>query len=79
MKDAAVAAGGSWTSINQLTVQLTGIAATIALAVTGTVVIYFIVEKTVGFRINEQGELEGLDQSLHGEHGYGLIHSDFVN
>jgi len=78
MKDAASAAGGSWTVINQLIVQLTGIGVTIALAAIGTLVIYFVVEKTVGFRIDEQSELEGLDQSLHGEHGYGLVHSDFV-
>lgn len=78
MKDAAVAAGGSWTPINQLMIQLAGMGATIALAVTGTVIIYFIVEKTVGFRIDEQGEIEGLDQSLHGEHGYGLVHSEFA-
>ena len=78
MKDAASTAGGSWTVINQLIVQLTGMGATIALAAIGTVVIYFVVEKTVGFRIDEQSELEGLDQSLHGEHGYGLVHSDFV-
>ncbi len=51
---------------------------TIAIAAIGTVVIYFIVEKTIGFRIDDQGELEGLDQSRHGEHGYGLVHSDFV-
>ncbi len=47
-------------------------------AAAGTVIIYFIVEKTVGFRLNELGELEGLDKSLHGESGYGLIHSDLV-
>lgn len=78
MKDAAAAAGGSWTAINQLIVQLTGMGATIALAAIGTLIIYFIVEKTVGFRIDEQGELEGLDQSLHGERGYGLVNSEFA-
>jgi len=30
------------------------------------------VEKTVGFRLDQQKEIEGLDQSLHGESGYGL-------
>ena len=78
MKNAADAANGTWTAINQLMVQLTGMIATIALSAIGTFIIYFIVEKTVGFRIDEQSEIEGLDQSLHGEHGYGLVHSDFV-
>ena len=78
MQSAAAAAGGSWSQWNQFMIQLLGIGVTIILAVAGTVIIYFLVEKTVGFRINDQGEVEGLDQSLHGENGYGLIHSDFV-
>jgi Amt family ammonium transporter len=77
MQDAAAAAGaGGWTVWNQLSVQLMGMAATIALAVIGTIIIYFIVEKSIGFRIDQQMEIEGLDQSLHGEHGYGLAHPD---
>ena len=77
MQSAAEAAGG-WTLWNQMAIQLLGIGATIAIAAAGTAVIYLIVEKTVGFRIEEQKELEGLDQSLHGEHGYGLVHSDVI-
>jgi len=76
MKSAASSANGSWSYFNQLTIQLLGIAATVALAVIGTAVIVFIVEKTIGFRIEEQKEIEGLDQSLHGEHGYGLVYPD---
>ena len=78
MASAAVSAGGSWTVWNQLFVQIKGLGATIALAGLGTFVIYFVVEKTVGFRISEEGEQEGLDRSLHGEHGYGLVNSDIV-
>jgi Amt family ammonium transporter len=77
MQSAAETAGG-WTLWNQLTIQLLGIGATIVIAAVGTAVIYLIVEKTVGFRIEKQKELEGLDQSLHGEHGYGLVHSDVI-
>ena len=77
MQSAAASAGvGGWTVWNQLLVQLIGIGSTIALAIIGTAIIVFIVEKTVGFRIDKQMELEGLDQSLHGEHGYGLVHPD---
>ena len=71
---AAVAGADGWTVWNQLLVQLTGMAATIAMAVVGTIIIYFIVEKSLGFRIDQQMEIEGLDQSLHGEHGYGMVH-----
>ena len=78
MASAASANGGSWSAIDQLMVQLKGLGVTIVLAAAGTLLIYIIVEKTVGFRIDEQQEVEGLDQALHGEHGYGLVHSDFV-
>lgn len=78
MQDAAANAGGTWTAMNQFMVQLTGMGATILLSVIGTALIYFLIEKTIGFRIDEQSEVEGLDQALHGEHGYGLVHSDFV-
>ena len=79
MQDAAgTTSAGAWNAWDQFMVQLTGLGATIALAAIGTFIIYFIVEKTVGFRIDEASEIEGLDQSLHGEQGYGLVHSDLV-
>jgi ammonium transporter, Amt family len=61
-----------WTVWDQLLVQLKGMGATIVLAAVGTLLICVLVEKSIGFRIDEQGELEGLDQTLHGENGYGL-------
>jgi Amt family ammonium transporter len=76
MQSAASSANGSWSYFNQLTIQLLGMGATIVLAAVGTAIIVFVVEKTLGFRIDEQKEIEGLDQSLHGEHGYGLVYPD---
>ena len=70
---AAMAVDPTWSVWRQFLVQLTGIGATIALAVVGTWIICVVVEKTVGFRIEEENEVYGLDQSLHGENGYGLI------
>ncbi len=67
-----------WTVWNQFLIQMMGMGATIGMAVVGTIIIVFIVEKTLGFRIDEQSEIEGLDQSLHGEHGYGLAHPDLM-
>ncbi|MFH1982022.1 MAG: ammonium transporter [Pseudomonadota bacterium] len=76
MADAAAAAGaGGWSVWNQLGIQALGMGATIGLAVAGTLAICFVVEKTVGFRMDPEGELAGMDYSLHGEHGYGLISS----
>ena len=74
MSDAAAAAGtGGWSVWQQLQIQVMGFGATIGLAAVGTLLICFVVEKTLGFRINEEEEVAGLDYSLHGEHGYGFI------
>ena len=73
LESAAANAGGQWTAVDQFLVQLTGMGATIALSVVATMVICFLVEKTVGLRIDEQSEVEGLDQSLHGEQGYNML------
>ncbi|MCP3925388.1 MAG: ammonium transporter [Desulfobacterales bacterium] len=74
MQNAALSAE-TWTVWDQLFVQLKGMGATIALAGVGTTIIYYLVEKTIGFRIDEEKEMIGLDYSLHGEQGYGLINS----
>jgi Amt family ammonium transporter len=70
---AAAAKVAGWGALQQFGVQLKGIGATIALAAVGTVLICLVVDKTLGFRIDPEGEQQGLDQSLHGESGYGLI------
>ncbi|MEW6426978.1 MAG: ammonium transporter [Thermodesulfobacteriota bacterium] len=73
MADAAEKAGGHWSALDQFGVQAMGMAATVTLAVAATILICVVVEKTVGFRISPQAEAVGLDQSLHGERGYGLL------
>jgi Amt family ammonium transporter len=76
MANASVAADRTWTAFDQLLIQLQGMGVTIVLAASGTYVICQIVERTVGFRIDEQGEIMGLDQSLHGESGYEIAHTE---
>ncbi len=73
MAEAAAKAGGSWTVWQQLGVQATAVGVTIAYAAVVSLVILFIVEKTIGLRIKESDEMSGLDHSMHGEQGYGLI------
>jgi len=74
MSTAAAAAGKSgWTAFDQLLVQLKGLGATVALASVGTLLICLFVEKTVGFRLSKEKEIDGLDQSIHGEHGYDIV------
>lgn len=55
---------------HQLLNQLVGIAIAWVLAIVGTLVLLFIVDKTVGLRVSEEHESQGLDLSQHGEEGY---------
>jgi len=73
LANASAVSGGTWSVFDQFSIQLIGLIATMALAAAMTLIICIIVEKTVRFRIDPEKELVGLDTSLHGEHGYGLI------
>lgn len=72
-KTAGAVSDGTWTVWDQLLIQMQGGLVTVAMAAVGTLVICVIVQKTVGFRMAEQWEMAGLDHSLHGEHGYGML------
>ena len=71
MADAAAAGAGGWSAWKQFLVQAAGMGVTIVFAGVFTLIICVFVQKTVGFRLDEERERMGLDQSLHGEHGYG--------
>ncbi len=51
-------------------VQLTGLAAVVAISVIGSVIILAILKAIFGLRVTEDQEREGLDYSLHGESAY---------
>ncbi len=55
---------------HQLVAQFVGAAAAIVLAVIGTTILLKIVDSLVGLRVNQAGELQGLDINQHGEEGY---------
>lgn len=61
-----------WTVLGQLLTQLKAVGATVLFAAVMTLLIGFIVQKTVGLRLCEQSERAGMDHDLHGERGYGL-------
>ncbi len=75
---ASVSPTGTWSVWDQFIVQLQGIGATILLAGIMTFIICIVVEKTIGFRIDHEKEIEGLDQALHGEHGYGFLNTGSI-
>ena len=76
MAKAAAAAGGSWTAWQQLGIQASAVAITLAYCATVTFLLAILVEKTFGFRMDQAAEMAGMDQSLHAERGYGLLNLD---
>ncbi len=54
----------------QLLVQVIAAVATIIFTAVMTYLILKVVDKTVGLRVDDEGEFEGLDLSQHGESGY---------
>jgi ammonia channel protein AmtB len=52
--------------------QLAGVAIAWVLGIVGSLVILKIVDWTVGLRVTEDQEIQGLDLSQHGEEGYNL-------
>ena len=52
---------------SQLSVQIQGLLAVLALSVVGTAVIAFVVKALIGLRVESSVEVEGLDISTHGE------------
>jgi Amt family ammonium transporter len=69
----AANADAGWSVPGQLMVQLSAVGATIVYASVLTLIIVFLVDKTLGFRLEESSEMAGMDHSLHSEHGYGLL------
>ena len=54
----------------QLLNQLMGVAISWVLAIVGTLLILKLVDVTIGLRVSEEEEVQGLDLSQHGEEGY---------
>jgi Amt family ammonium transporter len=73
MEEAAAAAGGSWTVMEQLGVQIAAVAIAIAYAAVLTWLLVMAIDKLMGMRSSKESEMAGLDQSYHGEHGYGML------
>ena len=59
---------------HQLLNQLMGVGIAWVTSIVGTLVILLIVDKTIGMRVSEEDEREGLDISQHGEEGYDWAH-----
>ncbi len=58
--------------ISQVSVQLTGIVATFAYTAVVTYLLLKLVDKMLTLRVDEEGEMRGLDLVEHDERGYDL-------
>ncbi len=68
---ASVGAQGLVTgNLHQLWVQMLSVLAVGVYAFAVTYTIGFILEKTIGLRVNDEDEYSGLDKGIHGEAGY---------
>lgn len=65
-----VASGLFEGNAHQLLNQMVGVAIAWALAIVGTLAILKLVDVTIGLRVSEEEEVQGLDLSQHGEEGY---------
>jgi len=54
----------------QLLNQLVGVVIAWGLAIVGTLIILKVVDASIGLRVSEEHEMQGLDLSQHGEEGY---------
>ena len=57
----------------QLGHQFAGVAVAAIASAVGSFILLIAVDKTLGLKLDERRELAGLDHSLHGEHGYGML------
>ncbi len=72
---ASLTEGGTWTVAQQLGVQVTAVLISIIYAAVLTLILMVLVDKIIGFRSPAKNEMQGLDASYHGEHGYGMLNA----
>jgi Amt family ammonium transporter len=76
MKTAAEAAGGSWSVLQQLGVQVAAVSIAIVYAATVTLFLLIVINKIFGLRTKPMDEMAGLDHAYHGERGYGMLNAN---
>jgi Amt family ammonium transporter len=59
--------------LEQLWFQVQGVGVSIAYSAVMTLIIVVVIDKLIGFRLDEDDERAGMDHSLHGEQGYGML------
>ena len=62
--------GETYSSMEQLIIQLKSVGITVVWSAVATIIIVTLIKKTVGLRVSEEVEAEGLDSAEHGETAY---------
>jgi len=63
----------------QILVEIAAVAVAYVIAAAGTWIILQIIDRTIGLRVREEAEYQGLDINEHGEEGYNSEFSDGIN
>lgn len=66
-------------NFSEFLVELAAIAVAYVIAAAGTWIILKIIDATVGLRVKEEAELQGMDINEHGEEGYNSEFGDRIN
>ncbi|BAZ33334.1 ammonium transporter [Cylindrospermum sp. NIES-4074] len=66
-------------NFSEILVELVAIAVAYIIAAVGTWIILKIIDATVGLRVKEEAELQGMDINEHGEEGYNSEFGDRIN
>jgi Amt family ammonium transporter len=66
----AIASGWFEGNAHQMVNQMMGVLIAWSIAIAGTLLILKVVDVTIGLRVSEEEEVQGLDLSQHGEEGY---------
>lgn len=73
MAEAAQKVGGHWTVWDQFSIQALGVGVALLYAGVLTFLLLLVINTFFGFRLERGEELAGMDESLHGEDGYGFL------
>jgi len=69
----AISKNADWGIMKQLGVQISAVGIALAYSAIVTLILVFIINKTIGFKASEEEEMKGMDASYHGEKGYGML------
>ncbi len=69
----AVSVKAGWNVMSQFWVQLQAVGMTVIYTAIVSFILIVFVDRVFGFRADRREEMAGLDETMHGEQGYGLI------